>query len=478
MSKVSVKHYLVPSCAVSPFRRRLSRLVTRLMALGMVAGSASAIQAQYYKAIYNFGSGSDPSCPNSAPLTQTPGGKLIGTADSSCQGGQNGAAFEIGYQGANFMIVQSFGTTMPSGGLTLGTDQRFHGTTNLGGSRNHGTVYRLSTSPSITYEHDFLGGADGGYPGAPPIQSSTGDWYGTTGGSASAYAGTVYKITAAGHYSVLHLFSTTDGRGPECQLLEASDGNLYGTTTSGGQYGVGTIFRISPTGDFKSLYSFDGPHGQFPVGSLIQASDGNIYGATVEGGSLNQGTAFKMTLDGTVSLFYDFSATSSQANEPGGGLLEATDGNFYGALQSGGFNGDGAIYQLTKAGVFKVVHPFYGFTGSVPQSTLMQHTSGILYGTTVGGGNYGRGVIFELNMGLSPFITYLPVYGQVGATVDILGEYFTSTSTVYFNGVPAVSPKISSTYIEATVPEGATTGNITVTTSKGTLTSNKPFVVH
>jgi len=366
---------------------------------------------------------------------------------------------------------------LPSGGLTLGTDQRFHGTTNLGGSRNHGTEYRLSTSPSINYEHDFLGGADGGYPGAPPIQSSTGDWYGTTGGSATAFAGTVYKITGL-RYSVLHLFTTTDGRGPECQLLEASDGNLYGTTTSGGQHGLGTIFRITPTGVFTSLYSFDGPHGQFPVGSLIQASDGNIYGTTVEGGSLNQGVAFKMTLAGTVSLFYDFSATASQGNEPGGGLLEATDGNFYGALSSGGFNSDGAIYQLTKAGVFTVVHPFYGFTGSVPQSTLMQHTSGILYGTTSGGGTNNLGVLFELNMGLAPFVTYLPVYGQAGATVDILGEYFTSGSTVYFNGVPAVNPTISSTFIEATVPAGATTGNITVTTSKGTLTSNKPFVVH
>jgi hypothetical protein len=70
------------------------------------------------------------------------------------------------------------------------------------------------------------------------------------------------------------------------------------------------------------------------------------------------------------------------------------------------------------------------------------------------------------------------VYGQVGTKVDILGEYFAAGSIVSFNGVPAQNPEITSTYIKATVPECATTGYITVTTRKGKLKSNKPFVVH
>jgi hypothetical protein len=80
---------------------------------------------------------------------------------------------------------------------------------------------------------------------------------------------------------------------------------------------------------------------------------------------------------------------------------------------------------------------------------------------------------------MGPFVRYLNVYGQVGAQVDILGQYFEAgVSTVYFNGVPAVNPVITSTYIKATVPEGATTGPITVTTGRGTLTSDKTFIVH
>jgi hypothetical protein len=44
--------------------------------------------------------------------------------------------------------------------------------------------------------------------------------------------------------------------------------------------------------------------------------------------------------------------------------------------------------------------------------------------------------------------------------------------------VPAENPEIQPTYIKAIVPDGATTGDITVTTTSGTLKSNKVFVVH
>jgi uncharacterized repeat protein (TIGR03803 family) len=186
-----------------------------------------------------------------------------------------------------------------------------------------------------------------------------------------------------------------------------------------------------------------------------------------------------MTPAGTVTVLYDFSLTGVDGYDPLGGLVQATDGNFYGTLMFGGGGTEGSIYRLTPAGVFTKLHDFITPTGVFPQSTLMQHTSGKFYGTTDNGGTNGSGVIFEYDAGLGPFVTFLNVYGQVGATVDILGQYFAAGSTtVYFNGVPALNPTITSTYIKATVPAGATTGFITVTTTRGTLTSNKPFVVH
>lgn len=149
-----------------------------------------------------------------------------------------------------------------------------------------------------------------------------------------------------------------------------------------------------------------------------------------------------------------------------------------GVLNQEGAAGGGTLYRLTPAGVFTKLHDFRVESGWYPQNTPMQHTSGKLYGTAYAGGDNNYGVIWEYDPGLAPFVTFLNVYGKVGAKVDILGQYFDAASVVSFNGVSAQNPVIQSTYIEAAVPAGATTGYITVTTSKGTLRSNKPFVVH
>lgn len=87
-------------------------------------------------------------------------------------------------------------------------------------------------------------------------------------------------------------------------------------------------------------------------------------------------------------------------------------------------------------------------------------------------------MFYSLNAGLKPFVTYLSTYGRPGALVQILGQGFSETSQVFFNGTPASFKYVYPTYIRATVPDGATTGPITVTTASGTLTSNKVFVVH
>jgi uncharacterized repeat protein (TIGR03803 family) len=453
-------------------------ITSRILPLALVLGLVTPIHAQY-KAIFGFGAYGNPSCPSGETIAQTPGGNLISTNFSTCSNNITAnpvVAYEIGFQGANFTILQNFTAPFawPLGGVTLGTDQRYHGTINAAGSRNHGAVYRLSPAGAIVYEHSFEGGADGGYPSTPPIQGTDGAFYGTTVGASSAYAGTVYKIDSSERYSILHLFTTTDGRAPG-PLLEGTDLNFYGTTSSGGQNGLGTFFRISSTGNFAVLHDFASTDGGSP-GPLIQASDGNFYGVNL-GGTTNNGAVLKITPTGTVTVFYSF-AGGQDGSQPGGGLVEATDGNFYGTLNQEGAAGGGTFYRLTPAGVFTKLHDFRVASGWYPQNTPMQHTSGKLYGTAYAGGANNYGVIWEYDPGLAPFVTFLNVYGQVGAKVYILGEYFAAGSVVSFNGVPAQNPVIQSTYIEATVPAGATTGFITVTTSKGTLKSNKPFVVH
>lgn len=454
----------------------------RLLSLALLAGSLSPLHAQY-KTIYSFGNYGTPSCPSAGTISQSPGGSLVSTDWSGCSNNADmnpPAAFEIGFQGANFTMLQKFTTPFawPEGGLTLGTDQRFHGTIYAAGARNHGAVYRLSPAGDIVYQHSFEGGADGGYPGSAPIQGADGAYYGTTNGSASAYAGTVYKIDTAGRYSVLHLFTTTDGRGPVASLVQGTDLNFYGATISGGQNGMGTFFRISSSGNFSVLHDFTSAEGNGPFSSLIQASDGNFYGTTASGGTTGGGAVLKMTPGGNVTILYSFTLYSRDGYSPGAGLVEATDGNFYGSLLEGGAAQGGTLYRLTPAGVFTKLHDFRQVSGEFPQNTPMQHTSGKLYGTAFGGSTYNDGVIWEYDAGLAPFVTFVNGFGQVGTTVYILGQYFQSgVSTVSFNGVAAQNPVISPTYIKATVPAGATTGFVTVTTSKGTLTSNKRFVV-
>jgi hypothetical protein len=67
--------------------------------------------------------------------------------------------------------------------------------------------------------------------------------------------------------------------------------------------------------------------------------------------------------------------------------------------------------------------------------------------------------------------------GKVGKTVEILGQGFTGTTGVSFNGTAANFKVISDTFLGAAVPAGATTGYVTVTTPTGVLTSNVPFHV-
>ena len=105
----------------------------------------------------------------------------------------------------------------------------------------------------------------------------------------------------------------------------------------------------------------------------------------------------------------------------------------------------------------------------------MQATDGNFYGTTYVGGSQGYGTVFSLETGLGAFVETLPTFGKIGANVRILGTTLTGATGVSFNGVAAVFSVVSATEIKATVPGGATTGTVQVTTPTGMLTSNANF---
>ena len=73
--------------------------------------------------------------------------------------------------------------------------------------------------------------------------------------------------------------------------------------------------------------------------------------------------------------------------------------------------------------------------------------------------------------------SFSPTSGNVGASVTILGNFFDNASNVSFNGVSANFSINSTNEIVATVPNGATTGKISVTNSSGTTQTGGNFTV-
>jgi uncharacterized repeat protein (TIGR03803 family) len=194
-------------------------------------------------------------------------------------------------------------------------------------------------------------------------------------------------------FTSLFSFDGTDGDSPRAALVQATDGNFYGTTVEGGASGncadgCGTVFKIAPSGAQTVLHSFDGTDGSSPNG-VIQATNGNFYGTTAFGGANGEGTVFEITSRGTLTTLASFNGTDGQA--PEAALIQATDGNFYGTTYRGGANHNcpprrsvtcGTVFKITPSGTLTTLASFGEEGGFFPFSPLIQATDGNFYGTT------------------------------------------------------------------------------------------------
>ena len=132
--------------------------------------------------------------------------------------------------------------------------------------------------------------------------------------------------------------------------------------------------------------------------------------------------------------------------------------------------------------MFTTLHKFEFVDGYVPDGKPLQATDGNFYGTTYVGGSSdncdgGCGTAYQLNVGLGPFVAFVRDSGKVGGEGGILGQGFTGTTNVSLDGTPASFTVVSDTLLKATVPTGATTGFVTVSTPSAILQSNVPFRV-
>jgi uncharacterized repeat protein (TIGR03803 family) len=460
-------------------KRFSGQLAVMIVSVGL-AWQAPA-RAQKFSVLYNFGThaGDPEAAEYEGIVAQGRDGNLYST---TVFGGASGfgAVFKITARGT-LTVLHSFDSTTeanPLSGLTLGTDGDFYGTTTHGGTFNMGTVFKVRTNGVLTVLYNFTGGS-GANPYGPPIECTDGNFYGTTDGGGTNGLGTVYKLTPLGELTMLYSFDNTHGRDPVTPLVQGTNGNLYGTTSLGGTNNDGVIFSISQSGKFTVLYNFDGTHGAQPFGPLVQGSDGNFYGTTLLGGAVNFGAIFKMTAAGKLTVLHSMNGTTD-GGMPDAGLVQGTDGNFYGANADAATGGSGTIFRIspTTPYRYKVLYNFNGTTGGLPEVTLLLHTDGILYADTQSGGTAGWGTFYGLNIGLKPFVSLVSPSGKIGKTIGILGQGFKGTMGVSFNGTPASFKVVSTTYLTAKVPGGATSGFVTVTTPKGKLTSNKKFRIN
>ena len=164
-------------------------------------------------------------------------------------------------------------------------------------------------------------------------------------------------VSPAQTLTTLHNFAGQPNGGaiPYAKLVRGTDGNFYGTTHSGGTDNDGTVFKMTPSGTLTVLHSFTAQgDGTEPSAGLIQASDGNFYGTTGGDSSGNCaagdcGTVFKITPSGTLTTLYIFRPGQGDGGYPRDALVQASDGNFYGTTSSGGTSDVVAAARSSKS---------------------------------------------------------------------------------------------------------------------------------
>ena len=271
-----------------------------------------------------------------------------------------------------------------------------------------------ASGQTYTTLHAFTGNSDGGYVLAPVILDSKGNLYGTTfqGGDMNCApgqgCGTVFKIDAHGHETVIYAFTSDipDAAFPAAGLVRDAFGNLFGTTMEGGAAGIGTIFKVSASGNETVLYSFKGGKlGAYPTGTIVRDPAGNIYGAG-SFGDLNCdptysgcGIVFRLTSAGKFTVLHTFHNIDEDGEDPSG-LFRDQSGNLYGTtllggdLNCNGGRGCGTVFKIDPQGKLTTLYKFHGKDGAFPTSGVIQDSYKNLYGTTSAG---TAGVVFKLD---------------------------------------------------------------------------------
>ena len=438
-----------------------------------LGGSFQLIHA--FSALNTSGENSEGSDPEAA-LIQGTDTNLYGTAYA---GGSNGfgAVFAYNVSLSQISSLHSFQNAAnganPMAALVQGRDGDFYGTTSQGGSDTYGALFKITSKGVLTPLHSFTNGNDGANPAAPLVQGTNGNFYGTSTSSQSGL-GTVFEVTTNGTLTPLYAFTgASDGANPAAGLVQGANGVFFGTASGGGSNNAGAVFSITSTGAFTPVMSFiGGGDGNSPQAPLVQGTNGNFYGTTYQGGKAGDGVVFELTTNGLFTSLYSFT-NGQDGGFPASGLTVGIDGNLYGATFTGGEEDSGVLFKMTPQGALTVLHSLSDSTeGNRPVGGLVQDTNGNFYGTAYLGGNYNPGsppffpfgTIFEMTpegnvTRLYSFTNgFDGAYPSGGLTLGVDGNFYgTATSA----GIPVL-------YV---IPTPLTFGTIFKITPGGALTA-------
>jgi len=227
-------------------------------------------------------------------------------------------------------------------------------------------------------------------------------------------------------------------------LVQGSDGNIYGTTVGGGSYTNGTVFRLNlgPPASVTVIAAFTGTNGTFPGKSpeagLVQGTNGIFYGTTYAGGTSNLGTVFSITTNGSTNSLFSFKGTNG--SHPLAPLVQGSDGNFYGTTSAGGTNGstNGTVFKISTNGTLTLLTNFTGtngaLAGATPSAGLVQASNDVFfYGTALNGGTNRRGTVFKISASGTPsnLVSFTsPATNPVGGLIQASdGNFYGATAS-------------------------------------------------